>query len=1116
MGSGSDTRPISIPSGSGLPPRPSFDYERPIPTSPSETWHANHSPSYNDPYARYTTGRYSDPYRDYQRAPSPGVFERYRDVSVNITWNKSTTWYHPRGIMNQDPQAETTVEGIRMAVLLQEHLNPLKFGKESESAEIPKSIPRIGLQVLHLPQETMIETDIWKRRRGPQTVLHICKLGQGNIVLLNVQVDHRTHTDRSPLTPTRGIPARLHAHQNGAIVLDPAPELVHGRALTRDLHHVLSPVHLLVISPGYLRALRHPSMVLLWERLTAFKMALLRTNRSPLVLDEQQESSVKPSTHQLSDPNGGKSPVVDGPDSVNETESSPSQLPSDYSLGRAGAPLSIPRTPAHISILHLDTTSDTPAESAHVAESPPLDTLHTDTSSKAESAIQDIEVGGSAVPEDLVSREPANAKTGAAAYDPVVTTPRDPIAAPPETKFDPIIPLDTFELEIEDIPDMSTASTVRDAVRIVVMRRLLVDRQSRQERVDPVLFSNLTLAPPADLELSFQERTINILMTEMTHPESERFKVRRNGSEKLKQSLVEKFEERQGDLKAKVQKLKEEYIFLHEKWKVHCATLDRQAKAKSDALEGKPPSTNVAPPTMTGRTTRRSAASLGDAVRSDLEMEQIIASLGSNEATDPNQLCLRNVAVIPDMVSVIKGKIDYVYDDNNLRVEDPLSYYAPQTEDWTEEEKQIFIDKFAIFPKQFGAISRFLPNKTTAQCVDFYYLHKNVDIDFKNVVAMKGPGRKGKRRTAKRKANALLADIRKHDAEVSASGTTARATPGKGRAKRMAPPVPLAVAVVPTPILPPESSRRSSLRRPTVHLESTPTSATATPTPEPEARPKRRRVATVRASLGATQNESEEVASVSISEPEPELEPRPTKKPRRNGRRVKSAAMVSDDFTEDSSTPPPVDPGLTDPAYIARQKVNSEWGELEKELFLKLLSEHGFDALKIASVIPTKSASQCSDYYHANEAPLGFRKMIENHKKALEDAKKFGNGKVGNRATPGHAFAPGPFPDMASYFAHPHFPRFTTGVSPYGANTPGVPPPFSPAYGAAYFHAPVPPGSTSASYTGRPYLPYPLAFPPAGYPSMGMSPAATTGTAGTQGIPGPFPPNTSYYPGYSR
>lgn len=67
------------------------------------------------------------------------------------------------------------------------------------------------------------------------------------------------------------------------------------------------------------------------------------------------------------------------------------------------------------------------------------------------------------------------------------------------------------------------------------------------------------------------------------------------------------------------------------------------------------------------------------------------------------------------------------------------------------------------------------------------------------------------------------------------------------------------------------------------------------------------------------------------SEPEPEPELRPAKKPRRGGRRVKSAAMVSDDAVDDTFTPPPLaDPEVVDPAASARQKVNSEWSEAEK------------------------------------------------------------------------------------------------------------------------------------------------------------------------------------------
>ncbi len=148
-------------------------------------------------------------------------------------------------------------------------------------------------------------------------------------------------------------------------------------------------------------------------------------------------------------------------------------------------------------------------------------------------------------------------------------------------------------------------------------------------------------------------------------------------------------------------------------------------------------------------------------------MEQIIASLGNDEATDPAHLSLRNLATIPDMISVTRGKVDYVYDDTNHRVENPAEYYGPHTgiHDWTEEEKKVFLDKFAEYPKQFGIIASYLPNKTQAQCVAFYYLHKKKMIDFRKVVSQYAPNKRRRRGTGKKKG--IIADIQQHDAEVS-------------------------------------------------------------------------------------------------------------------------------------------------------------------------------------------------------------------------------------------------------------------------------------------------------------------------------------------------------------
>ncbi|KAK7462885.1 DNA-binding protein snt1, variant 2 [Stygiomarasmius scandens] len=543
-----------------------------------------------------------------------------------------------------------------------------------------------------------------------------------------------------------------------------------------------------------------------------------------------------------------------------------------------------------------NTTASEPSEThTSAADSEPTPTEATEIQAKLETPQVDNDIP----PVDDVAQ-----------HGPAVTYNR------PKAIHSPTIP----DLRPEDIPKISDASTIQDALRVVVMTRLLAERQTRPELIEPVLMSNLTLSIGPFPE-TLPGTSPDVLMDELTSPGSKRARARMAKFNDMRNSLVEQLETRQLTLKDKVQRLTEEYLTLHEKWAVHCAALDEQAKAKGNNLfttVGTVPT--PPPPPITGRTTRRSAASLGlgDAVRSDFEMEQIIASLGYDEATDPNQLAIRNVATIPDMISVTKGKVDFVYDDNNLLVEDPVTYYAPQTgiNDWTEEEKQVFLDKFAATPKQFGAISKFLPNKTTAQCVDYYYLHKKLTIDFRKVVAMKAPGRKGRRgRAGKGKGNALLTDIIQHDAEVSNKpGVMASIAAPRARGKRGG------ASLGGT--LTPEPRRLSGRKPPSVILDSAPT--TATPTPEPEFRPRRRRavISSNRSSLGA-QND--------IDDDLDDLDDRPTKRAKRT-RKVKSAAVVDDDGIDSSSTPPPASVDLEQMDSVSRKPscTPDQWSDEDK------------------------------------------------------------------------------------------------------------------------------------------------------------------------------------------
>jgi Myb-like DNA-binding domain len=399
-------------------------------------------------------------------------------------------------------------------------------------------------------------------------------------------------------------------------------------------------------------------------------------------------------------------------------------------------------------------------------------------------------------------------------------------------------------------PSVAEPASLQEALRAVVMTRMVYDKQTRDDIVNPVLLSNRALIEALPQEPATKSSPHQLIA-----------EVHRSLDEKIdyptvRESLATHFEERQNLINDKANRLSEEYLRLHKKWKAHCEVLDAQQRINN----------NEAEQLLHGRTTRRTAA-FTDTVRSDLEMEQVIASLGVDDLTDPSYLSSRNSAVIPDMIAVTEGEVDYLFDDTNHLIEDPEEYYGPHTgiDDWTEEEKRIFIDKFAMYPKQFGLIADHIPHKTAAQCVDYYYLHKKKIIDFRKVVSQLAPNKRKKRGGGKKKGNALLTDIAQHDATVGKDHLSTFVVPSrvaKGKRKGRAAAVKAqsstpATANTPQPDVAPLEGLRASRSQ---AVEGTPL---ATPTPEPEGRPKR---SSRKSGVGTTQPSA---TSTPVPEPPP-------------------------------------------------------------------------------------------------------------------------------------------------------------------------------------------------------------------------------------------------------
>ena len=362
------------------------------------------------------------------------------------------------------------------------------------------------------------------------------------------------------------------------------------------------------------------------------------------------------------------------------------------------------------------------------------------------------------------------------------------------------------------------SKSTREGVRVVLLTRLLYDRQSRAERVFPVLRANqvsssLSLPPPGNQNCRSEELISANSPGRLAH-------------EAIRSSLVDRFVERRSEIMEKSRRLKTEYMALHERWLEHCARLDDIQKTGT-------PEESAAP--SGGRTTRRSTAVMGDAVRSDLEMEQIIASLGVEELTDPSYLAIRNVAKIPDMISVTEGSVPYLFDDTNNIIDDPSEFYGASSgqDYWTEEERDIFLNEFAAHPKQFGLIAQRLPNKTAAQCVTYYYLNKKQGVDFRKAVMQYGTSRRRKNgRASKQRGNALLADIRRHDDEVSRLSSVSLNEPASSTGNKRKRGVDRSNG---------ESRRSSTSRRTIIQAEAI--SSGTTPDPDVEQPRRRRRTA---------------------------------------------------------------------------------------------------------------------------------------------------------------------------------------------------------------------------------------------------------------------------------
>ncbi|KAJ1815607.1 DNA-binding protein snt1, partial [Coemansia sp. RSA 2598] len=236
---------------------------------------------------------------------------------------------------------------------------------------------------------------------------------------------------------------------------------------------------------------------------------------------------------------------------------------------------------------------------------------------------------------------------------------------------------------------------------------------------------------------------------------------------------------------AHVRKLQEEYRELYARWRRRVDRLDRQREARQRAERGlQSPSSSSTQLSATSHRRRAGAQaaaaaatdefgfSLGplfsasasaaaavaagaadnidinlftsDAVHSEAELQKIIERLQYDDARNPDLRSQRTAAVIPPMALSPKERAMLRVDNNNHRIEDPMTFYharvpAPSDPEyrrvayanngdvdryWTQTEVGQFVAAYLAHPKQFGRIAAAIPYKSMNDCVLFYYRNK--------------------------------------------------------------------------------------------------------------------------------------------------------------------------------------------------------------------------------------------------------------------------------------------------------------------------------------------------------------------------------------------------------
>uniref|UniRef100_T1JIR2 SANT domain-containing protein n=1 Tax=Strigamia maritima TaxID=126957 RepID=T1JIR2_STRMM len=190
----------------------------------------------------------------------------------------------------------------------------------------------------------------------------------------------------------------------------------------------------------------------------------------------------------------------------------------------------------------------------------------------------------------------------------------------------------------------------------------------------------------------------------------------------FKKNLIQLFKRRHRERQKHDVHLTDSYNTLYQQWLKKVDRIENSAKRKAKEAKMREFYEKQFPELKKQREDKERFSRVGTRIRSDAELEEIMDGLQEQELEDKK---MRSYAVIPPILLHAKQR-RLRFDNKNGLIEDPMAEHRDRQllNLWTDQEKEIFKEKFLQHPKNFSLIAQYLDKKTVADCVQHYYLTK--------------------------------------------------------------------------------------------------------------------------------------------------------------------------------------------------------------------------------------------------------------------------------------------------------------------------------------------------------------------------------------------------------